>query len=95
MPITIKKNSGKIIKTFTANGIANVESAILWILRELFVSLIASNHDRLKKRIPDFLMEIEDIVGWQGLEKMVCGGKSCMILLLEFNWAHELAFMIL
>lgn len=75
MPITIKDSKGTVIKSFTEVGIANVETAILWIWRDLFVSLLATKNNKgFVKVIPDLVTEIDDVLNWRGLERLITGG---------------------
>lgn len=84
IPITIKKRSGKVVRRFTSTGIENTQTAVLWIFRELFLSLLATENEQLRKDMPDLLSDIDDIGGWEALEKVVCGGKSCQFKLQFF-----------
>ncbi|TDL18393.1 hypothetical protein BD410DRAFT_806555 [Rickenella mellea] len=76
IPVTLKSRSGRVVKSFTEMGVENLETAILWIWRDLFLSLLSVESKALMKVLPDLLMDIDDLVGWEGLEKILCGGKS-------------------
>ncbi|THH00164.1 hypothetical protein EW145_g7128 [Phellinidium pouzarii] len=76
VPISIKNSSGEVVKEFSELGLANVESAILWVWRDVFLSLLASNNQTFVKLVPVLLAEIDDILGWQGLERLILGGLT-------------------
>lgn len=66
-----------MIKEFTEVGLYNVESGILWVWREVFISLLASKSNKtLVKLLPELLAEVDDILGWRGLERLIAGGES-------------------
>lgn len=77
VPITIKDSDGNIIKEFSELGLVNVESAILWVWREVFVALLASKIPMYIKLVPELLAEIDDVIGWRGLERLILGGETC------------------
>jgi hypothetical protein len=70
--ITIKNRSGKIIKTFNLDGAHRIDQALLWIWRDLFGSLLASDNQRQN---PEMLAEIERVKNWPALERILYGGK--------------------
>jgi hypothetical protein len=74
--VTIKDRSGKTIKTFNLNGAHKIDQVLLWIWRDLFVSLLASDNQHQKNLIPEMLGEIEHAKDWQALERILYGGKS-------------------
>ncbi|TRM56637.1 hypothetical protein BD626DRAFT_440727 [Schizophyllum amplum] len=75
MPVTIPINrlNGKTVKTFSIIGLLSVDHAILWIWRELFVSMFAANK-KAKKLVPQMLADIEEKMGWSALERILTGG---------------------
>lgn len=77
VPVTIRDKSGKVVKEFNELGVANVESAILWIWRDVFLAMLASKNPVHVKLIPELLAEIDDEIGWSGLERLVLGGATC------------------
>jgi len=85
--VTIKKKSGKIVKTFALRGAHNIDQVLLWIWRDLFVSMSASGGRRGRTKIPQMLVDIEDVLGWQALERLLYGGKDRELagLPLSFN----------
>ncbi|KAF8173810.1 hypothetical protein K438DRAFT_1850062 [Mycena galopus ATCC 62051] len=70
------RRKGKIIKEFNFAEPSSIERALLWIWRDVFVSMFANNCDT--KKIPGMLSDIEENLGWQALERMICGGSSNM-----------------
>jgi len=75
--ITIKTENGKVVKTFTLRGPQMLGKAILWIWRELFVSLFAYGTASAKKKMPEMIEEIETVMGWDALERLLYGGGAC------------------
>jgi hypothetical protein len=61
---------------------------LLWIWRDLFVSLFSKGSKRDRDKIPDMLEDIENFLGYDGLERLLYGGESGMFKkssLIEFN----------
>ncbi|KAL1743289.1 hypothetical protein HDZ31DRAFT_83529 [Schizophyllum fasciatum] len=77
LPITIpiQRSNGKPVRVFNVAGLLSVDSAILWVWRELFVSMYAVNKKQAKKLVPEMLVEIEERMGWPALERMLVGGE--------------------
>lgn len=76
------RRKGKIIKQFRLAGPRGIDRALLWIWRDLFVSMFAKNIHT--EKIPEMLSDIEESLGWQSLERMLYGGfKSTCILILR------------
>ncbi|RDB20271.1 Bifunctional epoxide hydrolase 2 [Hypsizygus marmoreus] len=74
--ITIKKQGGKVVKTFALQGPHMIDQVLLWIWRELLVSLSAYGTRATKQKIPDILEEIEIAMGWTALERLLYGGRK-------------------
>lgn len=73
---SIKRHkTGKIVKTFRLIGVPNFERVLLWTWRDLFVSMLASSSGQ-KDAIPDMLQDIQAILSWESLPKMVLGGET-------------------
>ncbi|KAJ7226627.1 hypothetical protein B0H12DRAFT_1205242 [Mycena haematopus] len=68
------RRKGKIIKQFNLAEPRSIDRALLWIWRDLFVSMFAEGIDT--KKIPGMLSDIEEILGWEALERMLCGGYN-------------------
>ena len=77
IPITLKRRSGKVIKSWQVNGAHNVEEVLQFIWRDLFLSMLATGTQRQIKKIPEMLDDIEDIMGWTALERLLYGGRKC------------------
>lgn len=74
--LSIKKRNGKIIKTFALTG-ATISEALLWLWRDLFVSLLDTGGPSVKQRITEMLTNIEHVMGWEALESLLYGGRKC------------------
>ncbi|CDO76340.1 hypothetical protein BN946_scf185011.g4 [Trametes cinnabarina] len=77
VPITLKRKSGKVVKSWELTGAHNIEEVLQFIWRDLFLSLLASGNQRQIKKIPDMLDDIEDLMGWTALERLLYGGRKC------------------
>ncbi|KAF7354668.1 hypothetical protein MSAN_01380500 [Mycena sanguinolenta] len=66
------RRKGKIIKQFNLAEPRNIDRALLWIWRDLFVSMFAEGIDT--KKIPGMLSDIEELLGWEALERLLSGG---------------------
>lgn len=73
---SIKRHkTGKTVKTFRLIGVPNFERVLLWTWRDLFVSMLASSPEQ-KHAIPDMLQDIQAILSWESLPKMILGGET-------------------
>ncbi|KAI0751841.1 hypothetical protein C8Q80DRAFT_1159709 [Daedaleopsis nitida] len=77
VPITLKRKSGKVVKSWQLNGAHNIEEVLQFIWRDLFLSMLAAGNQRQIKKIPEMLDDIEDILGWTALERLLYGGRKC------------------
>ena len=77
VPITIKRKSGKVVKSWQVNGAHNIEEVLQFIWRDLFLSMLATGTQRQIGQIPEMLDDIEDIMGWTALERLLYGGRKC------------------
>lgn len=77
IPITLKRKSGKVVKSWHVNGAHNLEEVLQFIWRDLFLSMLATGSQRYIQRIPQMLDDIEDLLGWSALEKLLYGGRKC------------------
>ncbi|KAJ7123199.1 hypothetical protein C8R44DRAFT_785527 [Mycena epipterygia] len=71
--LTIRRK-GKTIKEFSLAGARNIDRALLWIWRDLFVSMLAKG--KHAEKIPEMLADIEDSLDWHALERMLYGGSG-------------------
>lgn len=60
--ITIKARDAKMVKSFVFRGPHTLRKAILWIWREVFVSLLAHGNSFTKSKIPE-MIEDRDVDG--------------------------------
>ncbi|KAI0254196.1 hypothetical protein BJV78DRAFT_59178 [Lactifluus subvellereus] len=67
--------TGKFVKTFRFTGVPNFERVLLWTWRELFVSMLASSPGQ-KHAVSDMLQDIQAVLSWESLPKMVFGGRT-------------------
>ncbi|KAF7331050.1 hypothetical protein MVEN_02445300 [Mycena venus] len=75
------RRSGKIIKQFNFTGFRDIDRALLWIWRDLFVSMLAK---RIRtEKIPGMLSDIEESLGWQALERLLYGGFKTKLPILD------------
>ncbi|OBZ65496.1 hypothetical protein A0H81_14617 [Grifola frondosa] len=77
IPVTLKRKSGKRIKSFDITGAHNLEEVLFFMWRDLFLSLLAFGTEKQKSKIPEMLEEIEDLMGWTALERVLYGGRKC------------------
>ena len=76
IPITLKRKSGKIVKSWHVNGAHNLEEVLHFIWRDLFLSILATGTRRQVEQIPDMLEDIEDVLSWTALERLLYGGRK-------------------
>ena len=70
-------------------GPQNIDRVLLWIWRDLFVSLFSKGSKRDKDKVPEMLEDIETLLGVDGLERLLYGGEAGMLKqksnLIEFD----------
>ncbi|EGO01413.1 hypothetical protein SERLA73DRAFT_85050 [Serpula lacrymans var. lacrymans S7.3] len=76
VPVVLKKMSGKNVKSWAFTGAHHIDEVLLWIWRDLFVTLLAYGSKQQKKAIPGMLNDIQNIMGWKSLERILYGGKK-------------------
>ncbi|KAG6840870.1 hypothetical protein C0991_003590 [Blastosporella zonata] len=74
--ITIKARDGSVVKSFALRGPHGIDRALLWIWREIFVSMLAHGTTSMTRRIPEMFEDIEMTIGWNALERILYGGNS-------------------
>ncbi|KAI0637522.1 hypothetical protein C8Q77DRAFT_1086479 [Trametes polyzona] len=77
VPITLKRKSGRVVKSWELTGAQHIEEVLQFIWRDLFLSILASGNQRQIAKIPEMLDDIEDLMGWTTLERLLYGGKKC------------------
>ena len=78
--VTIRTQSGRVIKDFSVLGPQGVERVVLWIWRDLFVSLLARGSNWDKQRVPEMMENIVSALDWRALERLLYGGKACKLV---------------
>ena len=76
--VTIKDGTGKTVKHMSVLGPQNIDRVLLWIWRDLFVSLFSRGPKRDRDKIPEMLEDIEALLGVDGLERLLYGGEAGM-----------------
>ncbi|KAI0052665.1 hypothetical protein FA95DRAFT_1553324 [Auriscalpium vulgare] len=69
-----RRKTRKVVKSFQLTGVLSFEKVLLWIWRDLFVSLLA-NAPEQKELVHNMLQTIQETMGWPALERMLFGGK--------------------
>lgn len=77
--ITIRRQDGKLVKSFALRGPQTMSKVLLWIWRELFVSMSAYGTFPAKKKMPEMIEDIESVMGWEALERLLYGGGASTI----------------
>src|SRR4051794_22591649 len=72
--------SHETVKSFSFIGAQRLDVAMLWIWRDLFLSMLAYGRNKDKKKIPQMLREIEDFFGWSAVQRILSGGDKCKCL---------------
>ncbi|KAG6910173.1 hypothetical protein DXG01_012622 [Tephrocybe rancida] len=81
MPIdvTIKARDGKAVKSFALRGPDAMRKVALWIWREIFMSMLAHGTPFVIRSIPEMIAEIEALLGWRALERLLSGGNPSVL----------------
>ncbi|KAG6816121.1 hypothetical protein H0H87_008471 [Tephrocybe sp. NHM501043] len=77
--VSIKARDGSTVKSFALRGPNSLDRAVLWIWREMFVSMLAHGTPSVKRRIPGMFDDIEMTMGWDALERLLYGGNPSML----------------
>lgn len=72
--ITLKDAERRTIKHFSFTGPHRLDEVYLWIWRDLFLTMLMEDRNS-KGRVREMLGDIESIMGWRGLERVICGGS--------------------
>ena len=95
MPIRITRSTGKVVKSFMLNGAQNLQSIILWVWRDLLVTILTTGSKRQRISVPDMIDDIRLLLGWRALELLLCGGNNRMsstLLPLSLHFSVTSAF---
>lgn len=76
IPVKITKSTGKVVRSFTLNGAHNLENVVLWIWRDLFMTILATGTKRQQSGVPDMIDDIRILLGWRALEQLLRGGSK-------------------
>ncbi|KAG5220553.1 Bifunctional epoxide hydrolase [Salix suchowensis] len=87
--VSIEKESGEVVKTFAFTGLSNIDHVILWVWRDLFVSMLVSSPSVARAQIPQMLVDIEDVLTWQGLEWLLYGGNDVCLRFQFRGWLQS------
>jgi hypothetical protein len=72
--VSLKDKERRTVKYFSFGGPRNLDNVCLWIWRDLFVCMLAEDrHSR--SNIQQMLTDIEECLGWHGVEQVLYGGK--------------------
>ncbi|KAK0455720.1 uncharacterized protein EV420DRAFT_1552862 [Desarmillaria tabescens] len=75
--ICIKRTNGRTVKHFLFHGPHKISLVLLWMWRELFVTLSASGGHRARAQLlPEMLLDIEEEMGWKSLARLLYGGRK-------------------
>ncbi|PPQ66597.1 hypothetical protein CVT24_006908 [Panaeolus cyanescens] len=74
--VKIKDKNSKVIQKFHVIGPQNIDQILLWIWRDVLVSIFLSGTQRDKDKVADFLTDIESVFGITALERLLQGGKG-------------------
>ncbi|TFK53302.1 hypothetical protein OE88DRAFT_1696189 [Heliocybe sulcata] len=74
--VRLKKRNGRTVKSFSLSGAATLDRVLLWIWRDLLLVMLASEDPRLTGVMPEMLTDIENVVGWQSVERILYGGRE-------------------
>ncbi|EKM58938.1 uncharacterized protein PHACADRAFT_85922, partial [Phanerochaete carnosa HHB-10118-sp] len=71
IPVTIRNRKGRVVKRFDVNGATHLEDVTLFIWRDMFLSMLAYGSQRHKDLIPRMLGDIEDIMSWKAVVRLM------------------------
>jgi hypothetical protein len=79
MPVTlkIKRRNGETVRSFAYKGANHTSRILLWIWRDLFLSMLASNPPPESKKVMEMLSEIDNSMGWLYVHRLLYGGRKC------------------
>ncbi|XP_006460445.1 hypothetical protein AGABI2DRAFT_203499 [Agaricus bisporus var. bisporus H97] len=72
--VPLKDKKKRTIKYFSFTGPRNLDNVCLWIWRDLFLCMLAED-SRSQNSVQKMLIDIEECLGWQGVEHVLYGGK--------------------
>ncbi|KAF9449489.1 hypothetical protein P691DRAFT_703138 [Macrolepiota fuliginosa MF-IS2] len=72
--VSLKDKERRTVKYFGFTGPRNLDQVCLWIWRDLLLSMLVED-PRSRSRVQTMLLDIEEAMGWQGLERVLHGGR--------------------
>jgi hypothetical protein len=72
--VSLKDKERRIVKHFSFTGPRNIDNVCLWIWRDLFICMLAEDR-RSQNNIQKMLIDVEECLGWHGVEQVLYGGK--------------------
>lgn len=77
------------------NGAHNLENVILWIWRDLFITILATGSKRQRTLVPDMIDDIRILLGWRSLEQLLRGGSKSTFIISSLSHALHIAISFL
>ncbi|KAA1478449.1 hypothetical protein DENSPDRAFT_809716 [Dentipellis sp. KUC8613] len=75
--VVIKRiKTGKTVQSFHLKGAFNATVVLLWVWRDLILTMLTYGTENQKKYIPEMLEDIQAGMGWIGLPRLLMGGKK-------------------
>lgn len=81
--VPLKDKKKRTIKYFSFTGPRNLDNVCLWIWRDLFLCMLAED-SRSQNSVQKMLIDIEECLGWQGVEHVLYGGKRSEVSVLDY-----------
>jgi len=72
-PFSITNSARKTIKRFYVADSRYVNRVLLWLWRELFLTMSLAGH---RSDVPTMMEDIEESMGWPALERLLYGGVT-------------------
>ena len=77
IPVVIKSKTGTVVKSFSIEGVHNIESVSEFVWRDMFLSMLARGRKRHEKLVLEMLEEVRRSSGWIQLLRILRPGKKC------------------
>ena len=72
--VSLKNKERRTVKYFSFVGPQRLDEVYLWIWRDLFLIMLMEDPNS-EARVREMLGDVENIMGWRGLERMLRGGN--------------------
>ncbi|KAI0092877.1 hypothetical protein BDY19DRAFT_1054305 [Irpex rosettiformis] len=76
VPIVIKSKTGAVIKSFSIEGVQNLESVSEFIWRDMFLSMLASGKEHHEQLVLEMLVDIQRSNGWHQILRILRPAKK-------------------